>query len=232
MQSESDLEINESTTLPTNEHISPMITSDVLSTKISTNELLVTRNVISTTPTAILSHNSTISPNNVSLLSTENEYNNFDYREPTPPHTQIYQTTNMLSVSNSTKPVLVKNQTRLIGDLLNQSNVVRKRLPNNKQLEFYNSTFEEVAHHLSDRKLMQSLIHLIPPYLWSQIQQNHSIFRQNETQYIKPSLPDPVLLAEAAAQAGLPGPGPYPVPEHLWPRNPPQPVTRTTKTSE
>ncbi|CAF4588345.1 unnamed protein product, partial [Rotaria magnacalcarata] len=29
----------------------------------------------------------------------------------------------------------------------------------------------------------------------------------------------------------LPGPGPYPIPEHLWPRNPPQTVLKLSKTT-
>jgi hypothetical protein len=56
------------------------------------------------------------------------------------------------------------------------------------------------------------------------------MIHQNQTQYTKPLLPNPVVLAEAAAQAGLPGPGPYPIPEHLWHRNPSQVITKSRTT--
>ncbi|CAF5144089.1 unnamed protein product, partial [Rotaria sp. Silwood1] len=143
---------------------------------------------------------------------------------------QINQTIDMFLTNNSTKPTFVQNHTELIVDWLNQTHLVRKILPNNKQLNVHDTTLEEAARHLTDRKLMQSLIHLIPPNIWSQIQYNQTKIHQNQSHYIKPSLPNPVLLAEAAAQAGLPGPGPYSIPEHLWPRNPPQIMTRLPKT--
>ncbi|CAF0743978.1 unnamed protein product [Rotaria sordida] len=213
------LEVNLPTTLSTSDFSLAM-----------TNESRIKTDFISTTNKTILQHNSTYSFNNISLPSTENEYYNFNYREPTPPHEQINQTVDMFLTNNSTKPTFIQNHTELFVDWSNQTYLVRKILQNNQQFNDYKTTLEEAAQHLTDRKLMQSLIHLIPPHLWSQIQHNQSIVHQNQTNYMKPSLPNPVLLAEAAAQAGLPGPGPYPIPEHLWPRNPPQMMTRLPKT--
>lgn len=86
----------------------------------------------------------------------------------------------------------------------------------------------DTARHLSDRQSMQSLVHLIPTNLWNQLQNNNTINHQNQSYINRPSLPDPVLLAEAAAQAGLPGPGPYPIPDHLWPFNSGSIKTRAT----
>jgi hypothetical protein len=160
-----------------------------------------------------------------SSLSTENEYNNFDYREPTPPHEQLNKTTDTsFFIHNST------TATKLNVDWSNQTHVLRKTLANNRQYDIYNTTFEEAARYLTDRRLMQSLIHLLPPNIWSQIQKNQTIIQQDQSQYVKPLLPNPVVLAEEAAQAGLPGPGPYPVPAHLWPRNPPQFMTSISTT--
>lgn len=87
-------------------------------------------------------------------------------------------------------------------------------------------TSNEVTERLFQRRLMQSLMHLIPPNLWAQIQKNYTMNNQNKPQYGKPILPNPVHLAESAAQAGLPGPGPYPIPDNLWHRNPVHIVTR------
>lgn len=81
------------------------------------------------------------------------------------------------------------------------------------------------------QQTMQSLIHLLPSNLWSQLQNNRSNVDANQSHSMKPAFPDPVLLAEAAAQAGLPGPGPYPIPEHLWPYNPASLRTKPTTRS-
>jgi hypothetical protein len=164
------------------------------------------------------------------ILSTERENNNFDYREPTPPHEQINKITHIKLINNSTKKSFLQNHTKIIVDWSNQTHIVRKNLRKNKENDIYNRTLEEAAKYLTDRKLMQSLIHLIPPHLWAQIQNNRSIYHQNQTQYTKPLLPNPVLLAEAAAQAGLPSSGPYPVPEHLWYRYPPQIIAKPPTT--
>jgi hypothetical protein len=99
---------------------------------------------------------------------------------------------------------------------------------NNKLFDIYNATPEETARHLADRKTMQSLIHLIPPNIWSQLQNNFSTITFNQSQYMQQAVPDSAILAEAAAQAGLTAPGPNSIPDHLWHpspnyyRNPPQ----------
>ncbi len=165
-----------------------------------------------------------------SSSSTENEYNNFDYREPTPPHEQINQITDVNSTQNSTKTTVPANGHKLIGDRSNQTHMLRKTLRRKQQFDIHNRTLVEAARRLKEQKIMQSLLHLIPPHLWAQIQNNRSMIYPNQTQRVKPLLPNPVLLAEAAAQAGLPGPGPYPIPDHLWHRNPSQFITRPSTT--
>ncbi|CAF1507573.1 unnamed protein product [Adineta steineri] len=195
------------------------------------NNANISAELIPTTEKTISHDNSTQILNDISLLSTENEYNNFNYREPTPPHEQINKTTDIVLMNNSTSTTLLENHVQFDMDSSNLTHSFRKNFIKNKPYDSHNTTLdeeEEAARRVTDRKIMQSLIHLIPPNLWSQIQNNRSFFHQNHTQYPKPSLPNPVILAEAAAQAGLPGPGPYPIPEHLWPRNPPQIITRPT----
>jgi hypothetical protein len=174
--------------------------------------------------------NSTHSLNTTPLPSTDNEYNHFDYREPTPPHEQVNKITNINSIDNATKSAFLKNDTKLIVDWSNKTHILRKTSRTNKHYDMFNATIEEAAQRSAERKIMQSLLHLIPPNLWSQIRNNRSLTHQNQTQYKKPFLPNPVLLAEAAAKAGLPGPGPYPIPEHLWYRYPPPIITRLATT--
>ncbi|CAF2188762.1 unnamed protein product [Rotaria magnacalcarata] len=229
--SNEDLENFQSTTLPTAEFLSDISANDALSTITPVHDSRIGTDLISTSEKTILPHKSTNSPHNMSLPSTKNEYYDFDYREPTPPHEHVNQTTDTFQINNSTNPTFVQNYTDLLVDWSNKTHIVRKIFPINKQYETNSTILEEPAKHLTDRKSMQSLIHLLPPNFWSQIQHNQSIVPQNQTNYIKPFLPNPVLLAEAAAQAGLPGPGPYPIPEHLWPRNPPQTVLKLSKTT-
>ena len=114
---------------------------------------------------------------------------------------------------------------KLTVDWSNKTHVLRKNLRNSDPRE-------QAARYLANQKFLQSLMHLIPPNLWAQINNNRSMMQKNQTQYSKPLLPNPVVLAEAAAQAGLPGPGPYPIPDHLWHRNPPQMITRPRTTSK
>ncbi|CAF1232884.1 unnamed protein product [Adineta ricciae] len=161
-------------------------------------------------------NNSKISIENstYSLLSTENENHDFRYREPVPLQEEADKITEFSQIDNFTSSYDQNESLNLTHLLQKQSNDS-------------NMFFENIARHLNDRKIMQSLVHLIPPNLWAQIQNNNrSFFQPNQTQYVKHNLPNPVILAEAAAQAGLPGPGPYPVPEHLWPRNPLYAVTK------
>ena len=129
---------------------------------------------------------------------------------------QMNETTENMFNENATLSTFLKNNSYFILNLLNRTRFRGKNLVHQKSFDIYNTTAEEAARHLTDRKAMQSLIHLLPPNLWSQIQKNFSIINYNKTKYNQPSLPDPVILAEAAAQAGLPGPGPYPIPDHLW----------------
>jgi hypothetical protein len=135
----------------------------------------------------------------------------------------------------------LKNNSDLIIHLLNRTDFLRKNLATNKYFNIHNTTAEEVVRHLTDKKPMQPLVHLLPPNLWSQLQNNFSTISFNQTQYMQPSLPDPAVLAEVAAQAGLSSPGSYPVRDHLWHqnpnyyRNPPQiinniPITKPTST--
>ncbi len=170
-----------------------------------------------------LLQNNTYSFNTTTLSSTRNDDNHFDYREPTPPSEKINQITDMNLRDNSTQRTILNNHTKLIVDWSNQTHVLRKNLRNYNQRE-------QAARYLANQKFLESLMHLIPPNLWAQIQNNRSMIHQNQTQYTKPLLPNPVVLAEAAAQAGLPGPGPYPIPEHLWHRNPSQVITKSRTT--
>ena len=124
----------------------------------------------------------------------------------------------------------IKNNSDLILYLLNRTNFLRKKVMDNKPFDSYNITAEEKAHHLADKKTMQSLIHLLPPNVWSQIQKNFSTITFNHTEYMHPSISDAAILSEAAAQAGLHTPGTHKSPEHSWHqsptfyRNPAQPV--------
>jgi hypothetical protein len=142
---------------------------------------------------------------------------------------------------NLTLGSFLRNNTDLIIRILNRTSFLRKNLVNNKPFDIHNATPEEAARHLADRKTMQSLIHLIPPNIWSQLQSNFSTITFNQSQYMQQSVPDSAILAEAAAHAGLTGPGPNSVPDHLWYqspnyyRNPPQiinnlPIIRLTPT--
>ncbi|CAF4758071.1 unnamed protein product, partial [Rotaria socialis] len=154
--------------------------------------------------------NSFSSDNNTLLstlsYSTENESISM--------YEQMNETTKAIFNDTTTIENFVRNNSDLIVDLFNHTYLQGKNLIDDKQYEIYNTTAEEVAQHLADRRTMQSLIHLLPPNLWSQLQKNLSLFNFNQSQFIQPALPDPDILAEAAAQAGLPGPGPYPIPDH------------------
>lgn len=149
--------------------------------------------------------------------STPGEADHFIYREPTPPDQAVNKTTDTITVEPSTEtssPV-----TNAPTDDHTEMPVEKGR--NMKQ---YSST--------ADRQVMQSLVHLLPTNLWLQLQQNQTNNQRNHSDLIRQALPDPVLLAEAAAQAGLPGPGPYPIPDHLWPYNPSQVKTKASTTSK
>lgn len=121
---------------------------------------------------------------------------------------------------NMTLGSFLRNNTDLIIRLLNRTDFLRRNLMNNNQTNTFNVTPEETARHLADRKTMRSLIHLIPPNILSQLQKNYSTITFNQSQYQQPAFPDPAILAEAAAQAGLISPGLYPAPNHLWHHNP------------
>ena len=129
---------------------------------------------------------------------------------------QVSATTEIYYNDTSTIETLSKNDSDFIINFLNRTRLQSKNLINDKPFDVYNTTAEEAARHFTDRKTMQSLIHLLPPNLWSQFQKNFSIPTFNQSQYAKPALPDPVVLAEAAAQAGLSAPSQYPLPEYGW----------------
>ena len=133
---------------------------------------------------------------------------------------QVSETTGIYYNDTSTMETLSKNDSDFIINFLNRTRLHSKNLINDKPFDVYNTTAEEAARHFTDRKTMQSLIHLLPPNLWSQFQKNFSMPTFNQSQYAKPSLPDPAVLAEVAAQAGLSVPGQYPMPEYGW-RHPP-----------
>jgi hypothetical protein len=184
-----------------------------MNTTSSNNETSPTTEIISTS-----TFNNTLS--STSNYSTENEI--------ILTHEQLNETTENFLKDNSTIGTFFRNNSEFLFNLLNRTQFHSKHLMDQKHFDIHNITPEEAARHLKDRRTMQSLIHLLPPNLWSQLQNNFSMFNFNQSQYVKQSLPDPVLLAEAAAQAGLPGPGPYPIPDHFWNqnsnyyRNPPQ----------
>ena len=135
-------------------------------------------------------------------------------------HEHLNNTSDTIISRNMTLGSFLRNNTDLIIRLLNRTDFLRRNLVNNNQTNTYNATPEETARHLADRKAMRSLIHLIPPHIWSQLQKNYSTITFNQSQYLQPALPDPAILAEAAAQAGLIGPGYNPIPHHLWHQSP------------
>ncbi len=215
-----------------------LTTQPITSTQNSTQSFLSIDTTLlnnKTSPSNEITMSST--PNNI-LLSTSNYSTE---SESISTNEQINNTTESILNKNLILGAFLKNNSDLIFYLLNRTDFLRKNLAHYKQFDIYNTTAEEASRHLSDRKTMQSLIHLLPPSLWSQLQSNFSTISFNQSQYNQPSLPDPAILAEAAAQAGLPGIGPYPIPDHLWHqspnyyRNPPQiihniPITKPTST--
>lgn len=217
-------------TLMTTEQITTeqMITEQMTTEQMTTERMTTTENstyaslLIDTT----LINNDTFTSNEIFLFSNENNtvpatlMYSTESNEPMSTNEQINDTTESTSTIISATETIIKNDTDLIINLLNHTYLQGKSLNDNKHSEIYNTTAEEAAKHLADRRTMQSLIHLLPPNLWSQLQNNFSFFNLNQSQFIPPSLPDPVLLAEAAAQAGLPPPGPYPIPDQFWHRNP------------
>ncbi|CAF5202029.1 unnamed protein product, partial [Rotaria magnacalcarata] len=208
------------------EHISSTFDSTFDSTLITTEQMTTTEN----STHSLLSFDTTSFNNET---STSNERNSFSSdnntlwstlsysieNESISMYEQMNETTETIFNDTTTIENFVRNNSDLIVDLFNHTYPQGKNLIDDKQYEIYNTTAEEAAQHLADRRTMQSLIHLLPPNLWSQLQKNLSLFNFNQSQFIQPALPDPVILAEAAAQAGLPGPGPYPIPDHLWHQN-------------
>lgn len=217
--SNDDLEVDQSTTLSSVLFSSETSMSNPPSTMETIKDTETAKEFIFTTDRSTSFQNSTYSSKNISFSSTKTENGDFDYREPTPSFEQINQTMNIFANNNSTKSTFIQNNTDLLVDWSNKTHIVRKILPINKQYDTNSTTLEEAAKQLADRKFMQSFVHLLPSNIWPAIQPNQSIVLPNRTNYIQSALPNPVLLAEAAAQAGLPGPGPYPIPEHLWPHN-------------
>ena len=151
-------------------------------------------------------------------LSTASDRQHFEYREPAPPHEQMNRVTKIRVTPSPTIAQGEANRT--------ESPIEAPRGNKGSAVDENNRPSERAGH-----QSMQSLIHLLPSNLWSQLQNNRSNAYANQTHLSKPALPDPVLLAEAAAQAGLPGPGPYPIPEHLWPYSPSSLKTKPTTRS-
>ncbi len=202
---------------------STTLNSTLLTTKQTTSTQNSTHSFLSIKTTLL---NNTTSPSNERIISytlnnTLLSTSNYSAKsEPILSHEQTNDIIENFFKKNFTLGTFLKNHSDLIIHLLNRTNFLRKNLANNKQFDISNATVEEAARHLSDRKTMQSLIHLLPPGLWSQLQSNLSTIIFNQSQYVQPALPDPAILAEAAAQAGLSGPPSYPVPNHLWHQNP------------
>jgi hypothetical protein len=194
-----------------------LTTEQTTSTQNSTHSFLSIDTTSLNNKTSLSNETITSSTMNNTLLSTSNDLTE---NGSTSTHAQISDTTENIFNKNLTLQSFLKNNSDLIIRLLNRSDFFRKNLAHNKQFDIYNTTAEEAARHLTDRKSMQSLIHLLPPNLWSQLQNNFSTITFNQSQYMQASVPDPAILAEAAAQAGLPGPGPQTVPDHLWYQSP------------
>ena len=212
-----------STTTMTTEAMSTATNVTVLVTEQTTSEENSTQTATVADTTII--QNETIWSTDVPQSSTINETETTSSWTPSPTTEllstsgEVNQTAELFLNSSSTMEMLSKNESDFIMNFLNQTHFQSKNLMDEKQLNAYNATPEETARHLTDRKTMQSLIHLLPPNLWSQLQTNFSAHHFNQSHYAKPALPDPNLLNAAAAQAGLPGPGLYPVPGHLWQQN-------------
>lgn len=133
--------------------------------------------------------------------------------------------TKMTIVSNQTSeiPAVTKtnDRTDFILHLLNRTGLFRKNFIRSAQFNENNLTAEQKAQHLADKKMMQSLIHSLPSDIWSQLQRNLTTITFNQTEYMQPSAADSVILAEAAAQAGLHVPGQtYPMLNHRWQQSP------------
>lgn len=155
--------------------------------------------------------------NNTSRSTSTDSIEHSEFISP-PEH--LNNTSETVISRNMTLGSFLRNNTDLIIRLLNRTDFLRRNLVNNTQTNTYNATPEETARYLADRKAMRSLIHLIPPNIWSQLQKNYSTITFNQSQYLQPALPDPAILAEAAAQAGLIGPGHNSIPHHLWYQSP------------
>ena len=113
-------------------------------------------------------------------------------------------------------------------DRSNKTQKFHRPSKHNYQHGYSNRTLEQAAQFLANQKLVRSLMHLIPPSLWAQLQNNRSGMHHNQTQFFRPPLPNPVLFPDTVAQAGLPNSGAHSVPEHLWYRYPPQIAIRST----
>ena len=133
--------------------------------------------------------------------------------------TELIENLDKKMFDESDKKLFSKQNSDLIASLFNRTILQSKYLIDEKQPTDQNMTSEEVAKSLSDRKMMQSLIHLLPPNLWSQFQTNFSMNAFNQSQYAKSPLSNPVLSSEAATKTGLPGSGPHHIPDHIWYQN-------------
>ncbi len=208
----------------TNSTITTESTSTTLNSTLSTTEQTTsTQNSTHLLPfiNTTLSNNKTSSYNEIIISSTlNNTLSSTIENKSISSHEQINDITEHLAKQNLTLRSFLRNNTDLIFRLLNRTSFLRKNLAKNKPFDIYNATPEETARHLADRKTMQSLIHLIPPNLWSQLQNNFSTITFNQSQYTQQAVPDSAILAEAAAHAGLTVPGPNSIPDHLWHQNP------------
>lgn len=211
------------TTTTTIETSSTTLNSTLSTTQQTTSIQNSTYGLLSTE--TILLNSTTLPLNDIIISSTVNNtllsiFDNSTEDELYSPEEEIDETTEIPFNKNFTLGTFLKNNSDFIIHLLNRTDFLRRNLANHKQFDIHNATPEETARHLSDRKTMQSLIHLLPPGLWSQLQSNFSTVNFNQSQYIQPSLHDSAILGEAAAQAGLSGSGSYAVPDHRWHQNP------------
>lgn len=136
--------------------------------------------------------------------------------------------TDPIPMKVSTERTKLPEERKKIIDRSNQTQLFYRPSKSNSHYAYSNRTLEQAAQFLANQKLVRSLMHLIPPSLWAQLQNNRSGMQQNQTQFFRPPLPNPVVFSDTIAQAGLPNSGAHSVPEHLWYRYPPQIMTRPT----
>ena len=215
----------------------PITSTESSTTEQTTQESSSTSTLTTIDTTITLEHEETSTVKDDLVFSTSDEIitkTNFDttvMMSSSVISSDVPLTTEPLFNENSTVRTFSKNESEMILSLLNRTHFQSKNLMGDSSFDILNTTAEEAARHLHDRKTMQSLIHLLPPSFWSQLQTNFSMNPNNQNPpSTKPPLSEPVHLNELPGQVGQLGPGPsYPVPDYMWHpnvnyhRNPPPP---------